>query len=296
MAFLFIGSFRGLALRPDRGVADMDAHHGVVLWKRTLRNQGVSPRGDVPLRRIDVVLSPGVPFRKPVRPERGVRPQPQGDDAAITLRRQCLLQMDVVFGTRLRGISGLVARVPAGTSGKHEEVDIGLSLPAFNELPGQRQVRKKAGRSQEQNRFFRNDIVRDVGDDRPGAAKGGGVRGLLVQLSEGVARDEDRGLFAGLARGLTGLSLTDPTSGLKALGPRGQALFALSRFPDRYPDADALVLARRARLSITERPARMRPSRNRRSMHGGLGAVAYVFNMLFSLFVATTGRDLHRKE
>jgi hypothetical protein len=31
-------------------------------------------------------------------------------------------------------------------------------------------------------------------------------------------------------------------------------------------------------------------------MHGGVGALAYGFNMLFSLFVAATGRDLHRKE
>lgn len=132
---------------------------------------------------------------------------------------------------------------------------------------------------------------------RGGADLAIGSRALASESYRGgFARQWGRSLFAGLARGLTGLRITDPTSGLKALGPRGQALFALSRFPDRYPDADALVLARRARLTITERPARMRPSRNRQSMHGGLGAVAYVFNMLFSLFVATTGRDLHRKE
>ena len=85
--------------------------------------------------------------------------------------------------------------------------------------------------------------------------------------------------------------LTDPTSGLKALGPRAQTLFALARFPDRYPDADALVLARRARLTIVERPARMRPSRNLRGMHSGLRSAAYAFNMLFSLLVAATGRE-----
>jgi glycosyltransferase involved in cell wall biosynthesis len=100
-----------------------------------------------------------------------------------------------------------------------------------------------------------------------------------------------RGLFSLLARVLTGLSLTDPTSGLKALGPRGQALFALSRFPDRFPDADALVLARRARLVVAERPARMRASRNRHSMHDGHRAVSYTFNMLFSLLVAAFGRE-----
>jgi len=132
---------------------------------------------------------------------------------------------------------------------------------------------------------------------RSGADLAIGSRALATESYRGgFARQWGRSLFASLTRALTGLRITDPTSGLKALGPRGQALFALSRFPDRYPDADALVLSRRARLTITERPARMRPSRNRRSMHGGLGAVAYVFNMLFSLFVATTGRDLHRKE
>jgi glycosyltransferase involved in cell wall biosynthesis len=107
----------------------------------------------------------------------------------------------------------------------------------------------------------------------------------------GPLRRLGRRLFSALTRLLTGLRLTDPTSGLKALGLRGQELFALSRFPDRFPDADALVLARRARLRLAERPARMRPSRNARSMHGGVRPLAYTFNMLFSLLVAALGRD-----
>lgn len=104
-------------------------------------------------------------------------------------------------------------------------------------------------------------------------------------------RRAGRRLFATLARACTGLPLTDPTSGLKALGPRGQALFALSRFPDRFPDADALVLASRARLPVAERPAHMRPSRNRHSMHDGHRAVTYAFNMFFSLLVARMGDE-----
>jgi glycosyltransferase involved in cell wall biosynthesis len=132
---------------------------------------------------------------------------------------------------------------------------------------------------------------------RGGADLAIGSRALATGSYRGsVARRLGRAAFASLARLLTGLRLTDPTSGLKALGPRGQALFAVSRFPDRYPDADALVLARRARLTIAERPARMRRSRNRHSMHSGVGSLAYGFNMVFSLFVAATGRDLHRKE
>jgi len=132
---------------------------------------------------------------------------------------------------------------------------------------------------------------------RGGADLALGSRALATgSYRGGIGRRFGRAVFTGLASALTGLRLTDPTSGLKALGPRGQALFAVSRFPDRYPDADALVLARRARLRIAERPARMRPSRNPHSMHSGVGSLAYGFNMLFSLFVAATGRDLQRKE
>ena len=107
----------------------------------------------------------------------------------------------------------------------------------------------------------------------------------------GLTRRAGRALFSALSRALTGLALTDPTSGLKALGARGQSLFALARFPDRFPDADALVLARRSRLAVAERPAHMRPSLNRASMHGGTRAVAYTFNMLLSLLVAALGRE-----
>ena len=107
----------------------------------------------------------------------------------------------------------------------------------------------------------------------------------------GFNRRLGRAFFSLLSRGLTGLTLTDPTSGLKALGPRGQGLFAMARFPDRFPDADALVLARRSRLAVAERPAHMRPSLNRASMHGGTRAVSYTFNMLLSLLVAALGRE-----
>lgn len=111
----------------------------------------------------------------------------------------------------------------------------------------------------------------------------------------GLARRLGRRSFSFLAWCLTGLSLTDPTSGLKALGPAAQRLFASARFPDRFPDADALVLASRARLAISECPAHMRPSLNRHSMHDGLRAVTYTFNMLFSLLVAAFGREADLK-
>lgn len=118
----------------------------------------------------------------------------------------------------------------------------------------------------------------------PGAYQGGSLR---------VA---GRRLFAALCGALTGLALDDPTSGLKALGPRAQALFASSRFPDRFPDADALVVAHRAGLVLTQRPARMRASRNAHSMHDGLRPLAYAANMVLSLLVAALGRARDLRE
>jgi glycosyltransferase involved in cell wall biosynthesis len=146
---------------------------------------------------------------------------------------------------------------------------------------------------------FDGDGQHDPADVQPllEAVAGGadlalGSRDLSAGAYHGaLSRRVGRRLFSLLCRALTGLALTDPTSGLKALGPRGQVLFASARFPDRFPDADALVLARRLRLLIEERPARMRPSRNRHSMHDGHRAVAYTFNMLASMAVAAFGRD-----
>jgi len=127
---------------------------------------------------------------------------------------------------------------------------------------------------------------------RAGADVAVGSRFLSAESYRGgPSRRTGRWVFSQLAGALTGIRLTDPTSGLKALGPRAQSLFASSRFPDRFPDADALVLARRARLAIVERPACMRRSQNRHSMHGGYRAVAYTFNMLLSLLVAASGRE-----
>jgi glycosyltransferase involved in cell wall biosynthesis len=136
------------------------------------------------------------------------------------------------------------------------------------------------------------DITALVGAVREGADLAVGSRFLADgSYRGGPLRRVGRAVFSALARALTGVRLTDPTSGLKALGPRAQRLFALARFPDRFPDADALVLARRARLALVERPARMRRSRNAHSMHDGHRAVAYTFNMLFSLLVAAAGRE-----
>lgn len=123
------------------------------------------------------------------------------------------------------------------------------------------------------------DLVLASRSIAPGAFRGSRVRQV------------GRRLFAIAARAITGLPVSDPTSGMKALGPRAQRLFAAARFPDRYPDADALILAHRARLVVAERPSRMRPSRNRHSMHSPLRAVAYTFNMVLSLAAAATGRS-----
>lgn len=96
-------------------------------------------------------------------------------------------------------------------------------------------------------------------------------------------------LFAFLAR-LAGVSVTDPTSGFRALSRRAFTLFAESpQFPTDFPDADVLVMAHRRGLAIVEIPAVMRPCPGKRSMHRGLAPVYYIFKVLLSMGLARIG-------
>ena len=61
--------------------------------------------------------------------------------------------------------------------------------------------------------------------------------------------------------------------------------------PDRFPDADAIIMAHRAGLRIGEVPVRMFPPPDDDPMHGGVKAVYYAFNMLFSIAMTVLRRD-----
>ena len=97
-------------------------------------------------------------------------------------------------------------------------------------------------------------------------------------------------VLAALTRTLTGLPITDPTSGFLALNRRAMDMFASPDFPTEYPDANNIIWLHRSGLRITERPALMHASPPRHSMHRGRKTPYYIFFMFFSILVITLRR------
>jgi hypothetical protein len=73
--------------------------------------------------------------------------------------------------------------------------------------------------------------------------------------------------FSWLASRVIGCRITDCSSGFRALNRRAVRFFS-ENYPVDFPDAEALILAHRAGLSIAELPARFRRrSRGKSSLH-----------------------------
>jgi glycosyltransferase involved in cell wall biosynthesis len=85
--------------------------------------------------------------------------------------------------------------------------------------------------------------------------------------------------FRFLVRVLSGLELSDPTSGLQALHRDVLELYCTDIFPLDYPDADVLVLAARSGFRVAEVPVHMRVETGSASMHSGIRVLYYVYKM-----------------
>lgn len=91
--------------------------------------------------------------------------------------------------------------------------------------------------------------------------------------------------FSNLVRWITGLEITDPTTGLQALSRRVLRLYTSDAFPSDYPDADMTVLLHRNGYRLGERPVHMLERPEVASMHAGLGVVYYVYKMTLAIFM-----------
>jgi glycosyltransferase involved in cell wall biosynthesis len=101
--------------------------------------------------------------------------------------------------------------------------------------------------------------------------------------------------FRFLVRAITGLSVSDPTTGLQGLSRRVLMLYSSDVFPIDYPDADMLVLLRRNGFRIEEVPVQMKPRADSRSMHAGLGVLYYVYKMSLSILMNAFRAPIARK-
>jgi glycosyltransferase involved in cell wall biosynthesis len=90
--------------------------------------------------------------------------------------------------------------------------------------------------------------------------------------------------FAWLISGLSGVRVTDPTSGLRCAGPRAWQRFARS-YPEDYPEPESLFWCARNRLRIGEVPVRMRPRQGGASSIGLLQGAYYVLKVSLAILL-----------
>lgn len=84
---------------------------------------------------------------------------------------------------------------------------------------------------------------------------------------------------------LTGLKITDPTSGFQMLNHRALKIACEDHYPLDYPDLDVLILMQRRDLRVVEVPVVMHLSDEKDGMHAGIQVWYYAVKMLLSMFV-----------
>ncbi|OGT98067.1 MAG: glycosyl transferase family 2 [Geobacteraceae bacterium GWB2_52_12] len=100
-----------------------------------------------------------------------------------------------------------------------------------------------------------------------------------------LARRAGMAVFRKIVQLVTGLRITDSTSGYQAFNRDVIRFFTGESFPCDYPDADMLITIHQAGFRISEVPVRMYANAEGKSMHGGLKPLYYIFKMFLSIFV-----------
>lgn len=96
-------------------------------------------------------------------------------------------------------------------------------------------------------------------------------------------------LLATLVGWRTGDTFTDTTSGFRAVGAQGIALFART-YPTDFPEVESLVLASRNGLRIAEVPVRMTPRSHGHSSIAGIRSAYYMARVTVALVVGSLNR------
>lgn len=103
-------------------------------------------------------------------------------------------------------------------------------------------------------------------------------------------------LFRRVIKIFTGDIVTDPTSGLQCLSRRAFCHYAIAgNFPEDFPDADTIIMAKMEGLKIKEIPANIRIRHAGESMHKGLKVVYYMLKMLLSISVVIIREKTKRR-
>lgn len=111
----------------------------------------------------------------------------------------------------------------------------------------------------------------------------------------GALRRLGQRVFGWVAEMLTGMKVTDPTSGYQALTREVVKLYTTNFFPDDYPDVDLIIALHRMGFTIQEHGVKMH-SDNGVSMHSGIwNALYYIYKMALAIFVSVTRKIPERE-
>ncbi|HYN67280.1 MAG TPA: glycosyltransferase family 2 protein, partial [Ornithinibacter sp.] len=107
----------------------------------------------------------------------------------------------------------------------------------------------------------------------------------------GGARRFAMRILAAVMSMVVGTRLTDSTSGYRALGPRAVRLFA-EHYPAEYlgDTVEALVIARRCGLVISQVPVRMTAREHGRPTQGLVGSLVYLARALIAIALGLVRR------
>lgn len=88
----------------------------------------------------------------------------------------------------------------------------------------------------------------------------------------------------GCIRHVTGLMITDSTSGFRASGPRALELFSAD-YPTDYPEPESIVIAAKRGLTVKEVPVVMRERQGGASSISALKSVYYMIKVTLAILI-----------
>ena len=128
-------------------------------------------------------------------------------------------------------------------------------------------------------------LMAPAADDNPDIVIGSRYPEKTSNPSISILRKTGHKLISLIIFMLTGLRLSDPTSGFQMLNKRALKFFSSGVFPCDYPDSDVILMARMAGLRIREVPVEMRTRASGKSMHSGLEPFYYAIKMSLAMFI-----------
>jgi glycosyltransferase involved in cell wall biosynthesis len=98
-------------------------------------------------------------------------------------------------------------------------------------------------------------------------------------------------VFARIVSLITGVRMTDTTSGFRASGTRAISLFAAA-YPHDYPEVEAVIIAHRAGLRLVEIPVQMRERQGGRSSITPLKSGYYMLKVILAITMVLLRRPV----